>query len=218
MKKTKIEKIPTIYTGLITDQKNTQRCIMEDNNFVFSMFDSKNQLESLDSYNALIKPTIAKVWANFRDFSDTVNKETTLAYHENLFSAPAPKKQELITTQLWVWHKICSMVKNSGFVTKNSAPKDPSTGRKSSIGSRLYMHGAKAGDDKKSTSGITTYQALKSLELFRTLIGNDESVTESVLKQYVIDNGEVLKTKQDPWRIFQYYRPQLIKEGLIRCN
>lgn len=206
---------PEVYVGLVSDTKNLHRCIVEDTNMAYSMFQSRAQLEGLQSYESLIKPTISKVWANFEDFAETTNKQTTLAYHEQLFNdAQPPKKQDLITTQLQVWHKICSLVKNN-LVNETAAPKDPISGRKSTIGSRKYYHGANA-PTKKETGDIKTYQALKSLELFRDCIGEGEFVEEAALKQYVIDHAEVLKTRQDPWRIFQYYRPQLLKAGLIR--
>lgn len=201
---------PEIYVGLVEDAKNNNICLMEDNENRFSIFNSKAQLEGLTSYEALIKPTIFKVWANFNDFADTVNEQTTLAYHEQLFKANPPKKQDLITTKLHVWHKLIASAKNS---MVSDTPKDPVTQRKSTITTRKYV----PGDVKEGSADIKTYQALKSLELFRECLGEQEFVSEGVLKQYVIDHAAVLKTRQDPWRIFQYYRPQLIKAKLIRC-
>ena len=42
--------------------------------------------------------------------------------------------------------------------------------------------------------------------------------TEAKLREVVQARAQELKTKQDPWRIFQYYRPQLVKLGFIAHN
>lgn len=41
-------------------------------------------------------------------------------------------------------------------------------------------------------------------------------VLETELKTYIEKNAEKLATKQDPWRIFQYYRGRLIASGFLR--
>lgn len=206
---------PDIYMGLVSDTKNLRRCLIEDVNGVYSLFDNGNTLEGLQSYEALIKPTIAKRWDNFDLFVDTVNEQTLLCYHENIFNAPVPKKQDRITTQLMVWHKLCSLVKNKAFANESGTPKDPVTQRKSTILACTYS----PGEITEGTADIKTYQSLKCLELFRDCLASNPGsteITEGTLKQYVIDHADVLKTRQDPWRIFQYYRPQLIAAKLIR--
>jgi hypothetical protein len=45
---------------------------------------------------------------------------------------------------------------------------------------------------------------------------NKPVVLETELKEYFEKNGEKLQTKQDPWRIFQYYRGRLIANGFLR--
>lgn len=209
---------PEIYVGIICDPSNLTRCLMEDVNFVFSVFNNRAQLETLESYESLIKPTINRVWSNFSQFTDEIRGQTLLAYHENLFGAEPPKKQQEIQTQLWCWHKMTSQAKNN---LTSRVTTDPVSGRKSTIGDRRYF----VGDGSIQNHGIKTFQAIKSLELFHQCMveqgikdGDKMYVTEAVLKQYVIDHAAVLKTKQDPWRIFQYYRPQLIQAKLIRTT
>lgn len=211
-KQTTKKNTPDIYMGLVSDPKNLRRCLIEDNNGVYSLFENANTLESLQSYNALIKPEIAKRWDNFDMFVEKENTQTVLCYHENLFGANPPKKQDHITTQLMVWHKLCSLVKNKAFANETGTPKDPVTNRKSTILNCVYS----PGEITEGSADIKTYQALKCLELFRNCLGDQSEVTEGVLKQYVIDHAEVLKTRQDPWRIFQYYRASLIAAKLIR--
>lgn len=207
---------PEIYVGITCDPNNLNRCLMEDVHFVFSVFNNKAQLESLASYESLIEPTINKVWANFNQFTEEIRGQTLLAYHDNLFGAEPPKKQPEIQTQLWCWHKMTSQAKNN---MTSKTTTDPVSGRKSTIGDRRYYLGT------AETHDIRTHQALKSLELFKdclksmgTTVDGQTYVTEAVLKAYVIDHAAVLKTRQDPWRIFQYYRPQLIKAKLIRST
>lgn len=216
MSKQTKQNTPEIYVGLVQDPANLNRCIMEDLEFRHSIFDSRAQLEKLESYEALIKPTISKVWSNFNEFTEKVNEQTTLAYHDNFFKANPPKKQQLIMTQLMVWHYMATHAKNN---LTQTTPKDPVSGRKSTISTSEYS----LGEIESGTADIKTYQALKSLELFRECLekqGIDKNgrkvVTEAILKQYVIDHAAVLKTRQEPWRIFQYYRPQLIKAKLLR--
>lgn len=48
--------------------------------------------------------------------------------------------------------------------------------------------------------------------------GDTQSCTEAQLRAKVAERAEELKTRQDPWRIFQYYRPMLVKAGVIAHN
>lgn len=52
----------------------------------------------------------------------------------------------------------------------------------------------------------------------KTVLGwiQDEGpVSEEKLREIAAQRAEELKTKQDPWRIFQYYRPRLINEDFL---
>lgn len=46
---------------------------------------------------------------------------------------------------------------------------------------------------------------------------NEQFLTEEDIKKIIFDlvAGRKLKTKQQPWVIFQYYRPQFIKDGFV---
>jgi hypothetical protein len=217
---------PDIYVGLTSNPDNLRRCLVEDTNLVLSLFDSRAQLEGLESYEALIRPTIGFVWNNFSDFDKQVNEQTALTRHEQLFGGNPPKKQDLIETKLKVWHKMCNSVKNS--LVSTGTPTDPVSQRKSTILTCKYY----VGSVNTGTGDIKTYQALQCLKLFRSCIdtqGTEEEiadgaggmvkvkfVSEATLKQYVIDHAGDLKTRQEPWRIFQYYRPTLIAAKLLR--
>ena len=46
--------------------------------------------------------------------------------------------------------------------------------------------------------------------------GEEGKVTEAKLREIASERAAELKTKQDPWRIFAYYRPRMIEEGILR--
>ena len=48
------------------------------------------------------------------------------------------------------------------------------------------------------------------------LIAAQEDRSEANLVEVFKGHAETLATKQDPWRIFQYYRPMLIASNLLR--
>jgi hypothetical protein len=55
------------------------------------------------------------------------------------------------------------------------------------------------------------------LKIFEDSMDTEKhTISEKDLKDAVIKRAAELKTRQDPWRIFQYYRPQLIQAKLIR--
>lgn len=71
-----------------------------------------------------------------------------------------------------------------------------------------------------TTHVIKTRQAVKCLDLFiRCLQANKSAeVKESILKAYVEEHASELNTRQPAWRIFQYYRPQLIQANLLKTK
>ncbi|HRI37096.1 MAG TPA: hypothetical protein PLO50_00915 [Nitrospira sp.] len=135
--------------------------------------------------------------------------QTILAYHEQFFKSEPPKKQNKITTALYIW---AYMLREA---TPHLANTNPVTGEKtrvSSVAGRKYFKGSEFGKPNE----LKTYQALQCLALFTELIGDNPSITEEQLKAHVIKEAARLKTRQDPWRIFQYYRPKLISLHLLR--
>ena len=59
-------------------------------------------------------------------------------------------------------------------------------------------------------------QARICLELFEEQ-GVDE-VSEADMMRIVDENQDRLRTRQNPWRIFQYYRPRLIQDRFFTLN
>lgn len=212
---------PEIYQGLNCDIKFLKLCLQEDVHGGFYLFETP-------SHSHIIKTSIQKSWANENEF-DHENKNTILAYHENLFKANPPADQDLIITALHCWYKMCS-------IAVDRTPKTPVTdsGRKSSVLNSTY----RLGDVVEGTVGLKTPQAIACTNLFRaciqikqdadTTLAESKSqalpadyvptVTEDVLKKYIEENATVLKTKQAPWRIFQYYRANLIAAKILKRN
>lgn len=209
-----IKSTPTIYHGI--DTKTVTRpnvCVMEDLNGNFSLHNSREAIEKLQSFSALIKDTIQKIWDNFNKFTEE-NKNTILTYHANLFGAEPDKDRDITLTALLVWNKIIATAK-SDLTTQVPVI----AGRKSTIGLCEY----RLGSVKEGTGQLKTPQAIACIKLFRRCIienasiykAEDPMVSEAVLRQFIIDHATELHTRQDPWRIFQYYRPNLIEEHLI---
>lgn len=47
---------------------------------------------------------------------------------------------------------------------------------------------------------------------------SEKNFSEDVAKKLINDGAAEIVTRQDPWRIFQYYRARLIAEGLIKMG
>ena len=199
---------PDIYQGLDITGKNEQ-CVIEDIHMGFYIFDRPEAIH-------ILKEARQKTWAKgLSDFMEE-GKQTMLAYHENLFKCTPDKSLNPVQIAQYVWAKIISIAVDR---RTTNIPKT-STGRKSTIGLCEYRLGANA--DQPNL--LKTPQANACLKLFKECIEGtgpdgsqlkDRFILEADLRQYIVDHAAELHTRQDPWRIFQYYRPQLISEKLI---
>ena len=204
---TTIKSIPTIYQGLNATATRANVCIMEDTNGNFSLHNSRAAIEKLQSFNALIKDSIHKIWENFDAFLKE-NKNTILTYHANLFQAEPDKEQDIVITANYVWNKIVLMAK-SDLTTEIPVI----AGRKSTIGICQYSPGSQKEHQLKTPQAQECFKLFN--EAFTKYSAGRTFITEAELRQYIEDNAGRLHTKQEPWRIFQYYRPQLIQGHLI---
>jgi hypothetical protein len=157
---------------------------------------------------------IYKTFNNFDEFSSRPSQEI-LTHHANIFNEEPPKKQILITTALYVW---AWFVKNGTPHIPESQQVDPVTGkkeRKSSIKTRKYFLGTQSTLPEKCPAQMITCN-----KIFTELLNKSgkDSITEAELEAEIIQRTSELKTRQDPWRIFQYYRPRLIANKLIRSE
>ncbi len=225
MKKKLATSIPVIYQSLTRDASRQHDVICED---VHGQFFRHTNAQSIN----VLRQFQHKVWVGFDAFvGDSANpdnpgetRQTILAYHSMLFKAEPPPKQDHVTTALYVWFGLCD-------IAVDRTEKTPRTteGRKMTIGARKYMYG-----DSRDLSMIGTPQARSCYRIFcdaideitkKNLCNVTEkslvsqyvpAITEEALRAVVVNRAGELHTRQDPWRIFQYYRPQLIKHKLIR--
>lgn len=209
-KQVEVKSTPELYAGL-TINKDNKACVIEDVHGFFYIFDSVAAIH-------ILKEARQKTWEGIDKFLD-LNKATIECYHENLFKANVPEKQNLTLTAQYCWAKILSLSIDR---RSNQVPVS-ATGRKSTIGLCEYRLGAITVPNLKTPQAQACYllltEVLKSDKATITLDAEnkevDRHVTEKVLKQYIIENATRLHTCQDPWRIFQYYRPILIADKLI---
>ena len=199
--------IPEIYQGLDRNTELLKYCIVEDIHGQF--FGYKTAAE-----NNIVTPAVQKKWDNWEKFNDE-GQSTIMTYHANLFDAEPPKDQALVLTSTYVWYKLFEHIENKNAFNQTRIPTR--AGRKSTIGNSEYRRG------EPGTGTLKTPQALASLKLFDKALEKDGTdheegrvITEDKLRKYIEDNAAELRTRQDPWRIFQYYRPQLIEQKLIK--
>jgi hypothetical protein len=172
------------------------------------VIDPVGKIHCFPNKDAVIPPdiTIDVEFKNFDDFLSRGNKNV-LAWHEQLFKCEPPKKQNETITATSVW----------AYLIKEGSPhlegikSDGTKERKSSIAGRRYRKGTA----DPATTLIKTPQAQMCYKIFTDLLGNEATVTEEALKASVYARATELKTRQDAWRIFQYYRPTLIQAKLI---
>jgi len=207
-----VPSIPEVYTGVVRDTKLTKLCMIEDTHNQYFLFESSSK-------NSIVKEAVQKIWPSFDSFAEQ-NKATLLTYHSNLFNAEPPKDQDLITTAVYCWYKLCMTAQDRtgrlGTQPGAVTPIDPTTGKRSNLLTRKYFFGSIKPTDQELPGLIKTPQAIACYRIFRDALGTTESISENDLKTKVIERAGELRTRQEPWRIFQYYRPTLMKALLLR--
>jgi hypothetical protein len=146
-------------------------------------------------------------WNNMEEYLTKTNKQTKLAYHEQFVGEP-PKGEDdtVIGYMTWAW-----FIKN-GNVILSGHDSEGNKERKSSLDTRIYTLVS-----PQPAEAPKTPQAKTCLAFLRDSVKNGQ-ITEADLKRVVETRAAELKTRQDPWRIFQYYRPTLIKGGYLKHN
>lgn len=217
-KETKVT-IPTIYAELQNNQKelSKQTIIIDKNGGIFRF--------TPGHAHGIITDAIAYKFNDFAEFNDKIGPKEIVEWHTNYFNKATPaildkeKKPDFTMTSLYVWLRLCQLSKD-----RTEKPKDPITGSITKHAGRIYYRAL----DHQGTPVICTVktpQAITCLAIFEATAKTDTingktviSCTEANLKAAIYLRATELKTKQDAWRIFQYYRPQLIAAGVIRHN
>ena len=115
-----------------------------------------------------------------------------------------------------IWGKLCYIANNRSETYRNAPLKDPVSGereRKRQLDRRGYRALDTASVDHLQNQALIVHREM--LKLHKA--SNKEILTEAEISDMMTtlrDSG-ALKTKQDPFRIFQYYRPALIKAGKL---
>lgn len=162
------------------------------------------------------KDKIAVQHNNWDAFDETLpTKEVAIEKHKAVFGKePAKTLEKFEITQVIWFHMATKAEDRTNVIAETKA--DGSKKRKSTLGTRIYK--LKADPPKDALENLKTPQMLVCFNILKESLDDKGEVTEAVLKEKVYERQAEIKTRQDAWRIFQYYRPQLAQRGLIQWN
>lgn len=198
----KIPKIPDIYKPVIIDKGKAKYCLVRDTHDVLFLFKTAAECH-------IVSNGIKDKWSGFDQFEAEVSNATLAALHERLFKALIPEGTDHVNACLMVWMAACASAED------RTRPPETANG-KVRLKDREYELTFDP-KDEKNTGPIKTPQALACLRILRESVNPDtRKVREKDLQKIVMKRQDELHTKQDPWRIFQYYRPEMVKHKLVR--
>jgi hypothetical protein len=211
------------------DKKHYERCLVQSQDGTWYLFPTK-EVGSI----AIMRPR--SVYGNWKEFcqdmkvtldspGDADMQSLTKLYA--LGHGEEPSKESLkdpMELSIMVWMRLCKTAANR----LNSAPDptlvNPATGKVKRSFKKLQDRGYEVIKLEVDPALKLPPQAKTCIEFFAEMVkernpnGEDTIITipEKDVQAYVVKEQARLQTRQDPWRIFQYYRPQLIKNGNIR--
>lgn len=212
---TKTKEISYASNELTADQKkNYKRSLVLSQDGLWYLFETET-----DAGTRIMSPR--DLFKSFDDFSERVSIDRLEALHMTCFDKKPTAKElkDKIELAVKVWMRLCE--------TAVSRLNETSPG--SNTGAKRTSH--KLADRKYEVvkfeipaDAKLPPQAKTCMEFFKECaakVSHDDAkgifeIAEKDFNAYVVANAERLKTRQDPWRIFQYYRPQLIQLGHIR--
>jgi len=177
--------------------------------------------------NEIIGTRIMSPRDMFKDWNH-FSEVTPLERLETLYFACFDKKptkkllEDKIELSVQVWIRLCetAMDRTEGDGTPSGGTNTGARRTAAKLADRAYevIKTIVPADMKLPPQAKTCLEFFTELQ---TKAGHDDAkgiftVPEKEFNAYVLANAERLKTRQDPWRIFQYYRPQLIQYGFIR--
>lgn len=204
--------------SLTADQKlNYKRCVVQAQDGLTYLFPSES------ASVAIINPR--NVWKSWEDFSARVLPGELESLHQTLFDRGVPAKElkDLTELSVKVWMRLCETSLNRlGLGTSNVRPAAAKLqNRVYEVLSTEVPANIKLPPQARTCLAFFAEQ-IKPIVDAKVAAGTALadvgiiSVSEAEHKAYVIAQAPRLATRQDPWRIFQYYRPQLIQLKLIR--
>lgn len=123
-------------------------------------------------------------------------------------------KMNKVDASLAVWHAMCNMA-NDATATRVRDPQGKKVGK---LANRIYV---RVDEDELTDAELKHRNDAKlppqALACLRIFLGEGtKEVTEIRMRELIEEQRGKLNTRQDPWRIFQYYRPQLIGYRYMR--
>lgn len=157
---------------------------------------------------------------NWADFDDAYNEDTDMedlhAEYAKWFGKPAPKNAKKVTLTKCIWGKMYLKCEDRSQDYRGGPPKDPVTGkaeRRRNLDGRLYRALDGGNDTHLQAQALIVHSEL----LKRQRVAGRDYLTEAEVRDVMVQAAAagILKTKQDPFRIFQYYRGALIKASKL---
>lgn len=214
------------YEGLDRSSKVLKLCLVRDKHGQWIKYRSPQFISVMGEARAEVYNDWEKYYEMYCEDMDHLRGE-----HKKLFGKMPVKSLDASELSILVWAKLCALAKDrsdlGGAVNPDTGEReDNRKGPRKSLLSRRYGLGKTRPGDLKDLNlpkqAIVCYQILRDACMQPAADDPDgewveSDCTEEELKEAVQnahDNG-VLVTNQDPWRIFQYYRPRLVQEHLI---
>ena len=130
---------------------------------------------------------------------------------------------------LEVWEELCRIADDRRGANKQVATRNSLTGKvekkrgRRSVDSSSRRYVMKVHGNKKKLMEECPCRTRQARKIWEFIV--DECIAtglpyivESRMQNIVNDRAQELNTKQNPWRIFQYYRPELIDCQLIKLE
>ncbi len=203
-----------IYKDVPLDNKSQNDCLVLDKHGQWFRFPSS-------SHVTIVADGIAFKWTGFDHWADHRTSSECVADHLELFGCDLPKplvklskEDDYVHLKLLCWKMRC--------VKANQRMEKPvAVDRKTGQPRVKKLAGRKYQLVKDDWSAISIPQAMACLRILKdTITPGGEGIvgecTEDDLKAKILERQAELHTKQDPWRIFQYYRPRMIEAGIVR--
>lgn len=210
----------TRYSNTLTDEqkKHYKRCLVNSQDGMWYLFPTS----ALSV--AIINPRV--VYPDFDTFQKETLEDRLVTLFETAFCRVATKAElkDPFELAVMVWMQLCKTAVDRLNSAPDPASISPITGKVKRVFKKLENRGYEVIKLEVDPALKLPPQAKTCLEFFAEMVkvrnpegeNRIETIPEKDVQEYVLKEQARLKTRQDPWRIFQYYRPQLIKDGFIR--
>jgi hypothetical protein len=150
-------------------------------------------------------------WEVFEE-TTTVADIKTLAMR---YDVQLPRKCTKLDASLFIWDELCNRATPGEPASDYRVALEPASRKK--LSNRMYELVHLTGQDeleRDKTLANMPPQAKACLAMLKEF--KMDKVSEADFKELILKSGDRLHTRQDPWRIFQYYRGNMIRDRWIR--